>query len=97
MNALLMKEGAQDFRSGQKFDHTVFFGENVDIHHIFPQDWCKSHAIKPAVFDLIINKTPLSYRTNRIIGESHHLGMSRHWREEATRRRLSPVKHLMTI
>ncbi len=68
VNALLMKEGAQDFRSGQKFDHTVFFGENVDIHHIFPQDWCKKQGIKPQVFDSIINKTPLSYRTNRIIG-----------------------------
>ncbi|MDO9050658.1 MAG: DUF262 domain-containing protein [Methylotenera sp.] len=68
MNALLMKEGAQDFRSGQKFDHTVFFGENVDIHHIFPQDWCKKQEIKPVVFDSIINKTPLSFRTNRIIG-----------------------------
>jgi hypothetical protein len=68
VNALLMKEGAQDFRSGQKFDHTVFFGENVDIHHIFPQDWCKKNGIKPAIFDSIINKTPLSYRTNRIIG-----------------------------
>ena len=68
VNALLMKEGAQDFRSGQKFDHTVFFGENVDIHHIFPQDWCKKHGIKPDVYDSIINKTPLSYRTNRIIG-----------------------------
>jgi hypothetical protein len=63
-----MKEGAQDFRSGQKFDHTVFFGENVDIHHIFPQEWCKLNDIKPNVFDSIINKTPLSYRTNRIIG-----------------------------
>lgn len=39
VNALLMKEGAHDWRSGQKFDHIVFFGENVDIHHIFPQDW----------------------------------------------------------
>ena len=68
VNALLMKEGAQDFRSGQKFDHTVFFGENVDIHHIFPQDWCKKQSIKPAVYDSIINKTPLSFRTNRIIG-----------------------------
>ena len=68
MNALLMKEGARDFRSGQKFDHTVFFGENVDIHHIFPQDWCKTKGIKPAEFDSVINKTPLSYRTNRIIG-----------------------------
>jgi hypothetical protein len=68
VNALLMKDGAQDFRSGQEFDHTIFFGENVDIHHIFPQDWCKKHGIKPNVFDSIINKTPLSYRTNRIIG-----------------------------
>lgn len=68
VNALLMKDGAQDFRSGQKFDHTIFFGENVDIHHIFPQDWCKKHGITPNVFDSIINKTPLSYRTNRLIG-----------------------------
>jgi len=68
VNALLMKEGAQDFRSGQKFDHTVFFGENVDIHHIFPQDWCKQQNIKPEVYDSIINKTPLSFKTNRIIG-----------------------------
>lgn len=68
MNSLLMSEGAQDFRSGQKFDHTVFFGENVDIHHIFPQDWCKKQGIKPSVYDSIINKTPLSFRTNRIIG-----------------------------
>ena len=68
LNALLMKEGAKDFRSGQHFDHTVFFGENVDIHHVFPQDWCKGAGLKPKVFDSIINKTPLAYRTNRMIG-----------------------------
>ncbi|WP_337176287.1 DUF262 domain-containing protein [Paludisphaera sp.] len=68
MNALLMKEGALDWRSGQAFDHTVFFGENVDIHHVFPRDWCTRRGIKPAVYDSIINKTPLSYRTNRIVG-----------------------------
>ena len=68
VNALLMQTGAEDFRSGQKFDHIVFFGENVDIHHIFPKKWCDDHDIKPAVYDSIINKTPLSYRTNRIIG-----------------------------
>lgn len=68
VNALLMKEGAHDFRSGQKFDHIVFFGENVDIHHIFPQDWCRHHGYRPEVYDSIINKSPLSYRTNRIIG-----------------------------
>lgn len=68
MNALLMKEGALDFRSGLKFDHIVFFGENVDIHHIFPKKWCEDNKIKPDVYDSIINKTPLTYRTNRIIG-----------------------------
>lgn len=70
MNALLMQVGAKDWRSGQSFDHTVFFGENVDIHHIFPRDWCEKNGIQPAVYDSIINKTPLSYRTNRIIGGS---------------------------
>jgi hypothetical protein len=68
VNALLMKEGAQDFRSGQKFDHIVFFGEDVDIHHIFPKKWCEDRKIKPEVYDSIINKTPLAYRTNRIVG-----------------------------
>jgi hypothetical protein len=68
LNALLMKTGALDFRSGQAFNHAVFFGENVDIHHIFPQDWCKKHGIPASVYDSVINKTPLSYRTNRIIG-----------------------------
>ncbi|MBT9158373.1 MAG: hypothetical protein DDT36_01379 [Firmicutes bacterium] len=65
-----MKEGAKDFRSGQNFDHTVFFSDNIDIHHIFPRDWCKKQNIKSDFFDSIINKTPLSYRTNRIIGGS---------------------------
>jgi hypothetical protein len=68
VNALLMMEGAQDFRSGQKFDHIVFFGENADIHHIFPQKWCKEHDIPQTIYDSIINKTPLSSRTNQIIG-----------------------------
>jgi hypothetical protein len=68
VNALLMIVGAIDWRSGQKFDHAIFFGEAVDIHHIFPKDWCGKRGIKPEVFDSIINKTPLAYRTNRIIG-----------------------------
>jgi hypothetical protein len=68
MHVLLMGEGALDFRSGQKFSDTVFFSENVDIHHIFPRQWCEERKIKPQIYDSIINKTPLSYRTNRIIG-----------------------------
>lgn len=68
VHALLMRCGAEDFRSGQPFDQTVFFDENVDIHHVFPEAWCKQQGIKPEVYNSVINKTPLSARTNRIIG-----------------------------
>lgn len=68
IHALLMAEGARDLRSGQHFKDTVFFDEYVDIHHIFPQDWCKKQKIEPKIFDTVINKTPLSYKTNRILG-----------------------------
>ena len=68
VNALLMHVGAIDWRSGQKFNDIVFFDEAVDIHHVFPKKWCEEHGKKPAEYDSIVNKTPLSYRTNRIIG-----------------------------
>jgi len=70
LNALLMRDGACDFRSGQKFDQAVFFDEAVDIHHVFPKDWCEKQNPKiPAeLYDSVVNKTPLGYRTNRIIG-----------------------------
>ena len=68
VNALLMREGAMDFVSGQGFNHTTFFGENVDIHHIFPRAWCKREGKDWKIYDSIVNKTPLSYRTNRRIG-----------------------------
>ena len=68
IHALLMREGAKDFRSGQGYEQTVFFDEGVDIHHIFPEQWCKAQKIDVKIYDTVINKTPLSYRTNRIIG-----------------------------
>jgi hypothetical protein len=68
VNALLMKTGAKDFRSGGDFDTAVFFNEYVDIHHIFPRDWCKKQGLPASTYDSIVNKTPLTARTNRIIG-----------------------------
>jgi hypothetical protein len=68
VSALLMKEGANDFRSGQDYDQTVFFDEQVDIHHIFPKAWCEKAGLPADQFDSIINKTPLGARTNRILG-----------------------------
>lgn len=68
VHALLMKCGAEDFKSGQPFDQAVFFDENVDIHHIFPQAWCKGAGIGPEVFNSIVNKTPIASGTNRMLG-----------------------------
>lgn len=68
MQALLMSQGARDFRSGDTIDDTVFWDENVDIHHIFPRSWCQSKGIEARVYDAVVNKTPLTQRTNRIIG-----------------------------
>jgi hypothetical protein len=66
--ALLIQKGALDFRSGQSYDDTAFFEEKVDIHHIFPKKWCKTRGIDRKVYDSVVNKTPLGYRTNRTIG-----------------------------
>ncbi len=67
VHALLMSKGARDFRSGQTIDDTVFFDERVDIHHIFSQDWCKG-KIDPKIYNSVVNKTPLTRKTNQIIG-----------------------------
>lgn len=68
VHALLMKEGCRDFVSGRGVDIMTFFDDRIDIHHIFPQAWCKKNDIRPKVFNSIINKTPLSKHTNVAIG-----------------------------
>jgi hypothetical protein len=68
LQALLLRQGAIDFRSGQAFDQTVYFDETVDIHHIFPKKWCEEQKLPASLYDSVVNKTPLGSRTNRIIG-----------------------------
>jgi len=68
VHALMMAEGARDFRSGQRFDQTIYFEESVDIHHVFPRAWCSKHSVDAKRMDSIVNRTPLTARTNRIIG-----------------------------
>ncbi len=68
---LLLREGALDFRTGEAATDQNYFEQAVDIHHIFPKKWCNERRPEPipaALFDSIVNKTPLTARTNRIIG-----------------------------
>jgi len=65
--ALMMDENTKDWLSATKIDFITYFSESIDIHHIFPVAWCEKNNIPRNDFDCIINKTPLSGRTNRIV------------------------------
>ncbi len=64
LHALLMRHGCRDFITGRGVELMTFFNDKIDIHHIFPKKWCLSKEIKPAVFDSIVNKSPLFKRSN---------------------------------
>ncbi len=66
--ALLLREGARDWKTGEESSIQSYFDEHIDIHHVFPQGWCRENGIESARCDSIINKTPLTARTNRSIG-----------------------------
>jgi hypothetical protein len=65
--ALLMDDETKDWLSATKIDISTYFSESIDIHHIFPVVWCKKNGVDKDDYNCIINKTPLSSRTNRIV------------------------------
>lgn len=68
IHALLMRAGCRDFITGQATDIMTFFNDDIDIHHVFPQAWCKARRISPDIFDSVVNKTALSKGSNIAIG-----------------------------
>jgi hypothetical protein len=64
LHALMMGHGCRDFITGRPTDIMTFFNDKIDIHHIFPRDWCVKKGIAPGVFNSIVNKTPLSKASN---------------------------------
>jgi hypothetical protein len=65
---LLQRSGAKDFFwkvRVQELDQNEYA---IDIHHIFPRDWCRANGISDRVSNSIINKAPISYKANRMIG-----------------------------
>jgi hypothetical protein len=68
LNTLILRQGSRDFfwkATIQELDHEEVA---LDIHHIFPKVWCEGNKITPNTFNSIINKTPISYKANRMIG-----------------------------
>jgi hypothetical protein len=69
LNILVLREGARDFFWKAEVQELDTEDVNLDIHHIFPQEWCRTQGIDRKVFDSIVNKTPISYKANRMIGK----------------------------
>lgn len=69
VSILLLKAGAKDFIKDCLIDSiSKYNSESIDIHHVFPYDYCNRVGIASNRRDSIINKAPLSYDTNRKIG-----------------------------
>jgi hypothetical protein len=68
LNVLLLRERARDFFWKGTISELDAEDVALDIHHIFPQDWCEKHGIPKKEYNTVVNKTPLSYKANRMIG-----------------------------
>lgn len=66
--ALVLKNHARDFISGADMDFSTFSDEKIDIHHIFPKDYCSKKDYEKRKWNSIVNKTPISASSNREIG-----------------------------
>lgn len=65
---LLQRQGTKDFFWKARMIDLDRDECKIDIHHIFPKHWCETQNIAPSIFNSIINKTPISYKANRMIG-----------------------------
>ena len=68
INVLLMREGAEDLFWKAKVKELDLEEIKLDIHHIFPQAWCDDKKIPRSRYNTVVNKTPISYKANRMIG-----------------------------
>jgi hypothetical protein len=68
LSALLRKEGAIDWSTGEEINDVLYFEQRVESHHIFPVSWCRKQGINPKIYNSLVNRTPLSARTNKKIG-----------------------------
>ncbi|WP_347041940.1 GmrSD restriction endonuclease domain-containing protein [Brachybacterium nesterenkovii] len=68
----------KDWMFDRELDLTSYDELQVDIHHVFPYDWCNKNGIDANQRESIINKTPLAKKTNiRLSGDSPAVYMPR--------------------
>lgn len=65
---LMLAQGTKDWLFDKAMDKVQYVDLAVDIHHVFPKKWCDANEVEVVDRESIVNKTPLSAVTNRIIG-----------------------------
>ena len=68
MYSLILREGARDWRTGNKIADYDQFEKAVHGHHIFPRAWCEQNNVDEERRESIVNRTPISAKTNQMIG-----------------------------
>jgi hypothetical protein len=71
IHVLLQREGARDLfwkSTIRELEQHDWREHGIDIHHVFPVAWCTARGVPAKVYDSVLNKTPLSYKANRMIG-----------------------------
>ena len=68
--ALILQDSGLACKILENKAFTLYKAENIDIHHIFPKDHCEKKHYPRAKWNSVVNKTPITYSTNREIGGS---------------------------
>lgn len=66
--ALVYREQCRDFMKGTTMDIVKSMDMSPDIHHIFPEAYCRKMGYSKTKWNSIVNKTPLLPESNRQIG-----------------------------
>ena len=65
---LVLREGSKDWYWKATILELDTEEIALDIHHIFPRDWCEKQGIGKDQYDSILNRTLISYKANRKVG-----------------------------
>ncbi|UQA92034.1 DUF262 domain-containing protein [Streptomyces halobius] len=105
--ALLIKDGAIDwYFHGEPISEQSVIGQYVDIRQVFPKTWFEHNGMDSTRMNSIVNKTPLSYRAQQIMGTSEpsaflssferHTGSPGDWFDDIVSTHLIDSKTLRT-
>ena len=68
--SIIFKNGAQDFFQPMSMSSSASYAESIDIHHIFPKNYCVKQGYPIDKYDSIANKTPILGSTNKMINDA---------------------------